>query len=136
MCDVQLLDRYDLQSSRIHFCIFNLPGGILVVDGWSVSDTSVQLHGEEQPFCNDATRFLFLLPHGTPATLQVGSQRLLINPTDDGKSSPNDCAHGSVLKRLPGGNCTAAGPCCNARQRRHMMLTELVASLEQDAAQQ
>jgi len=133
MCDVQLLDRYDLQSSRIHFCIFNLPGCILVVDGWSVSGTSLQLHGEQQPFSNDTSGFLFLVPHGTPATLQVGSQRLLINPTEDGKSPPDDCAHGSVWKRLPGGSSTAA----QQRWRlKRCIQTKVLASLEQDAAQQ
>jgi len=138
MCDVQLLDGYDLQSSRIHLCMFNLPRGIIVVDDWSVSRTSVELQGEEQTLCSDATGgFLFLLPHGTPATLQVGSQRLLINPAEDGKPSPTDCAHGSVLKRLPRGNCTAAGPCCASGQGQlRNAALKIIAMIEQDAARQ
>lgn len=143
MCDVQLLDQQDLQSSRIHLCIFNLPKCILVVDGWSVTGTSVQFQGEKQTFCNHATGSLLLVPHGIPARLQVGSQCLLINPAEDGKSSPNDCAHGSVPKRLPYGKCTAAGPCCASWQQypgmpnsRRAFLAKFLLSLEQDAAQQ
>lgn len=105
ICDVQLLDRHDLQCSRIHLCIFNLPRCILVVDGWSITGTSVELRAEEQAFSNNTPGFLCLVPHGTPATLHVGSQRLHINPAQDGKSSPYEFAQGSKLTRLPGGTC-------------------------------
>jgi len=142
MCDVQLLDSNDLRSSRIHLCIFNLPGGILVVDGWSISSTSVALQGDEQTLCNDVMGSVFLVPHGKTAKLLVGSQRLLINPAEEGKSSPDDYAQGCVLKRLPRGNGTASGPHCAARQGRHrwsqsqrVFIKEILACLEQDVAQ-
>jgi len=79
-CDVQLWDKGDTKASRIHACIFNMPRYILVVDGWSYTGSSVEIEGEDRAYCNQATGFLVLLPHGTPATLLVGSQRLLINP--------------------------------------------------------
>jgi len=32
---------------------------------------------------------------------------LFINPVEDGTSFPDDCVHGSGMKRLPGGYCPA-----------------------------
>jgi len=76
-CDVQL-DKDDATLSRIHMCMFNLPGALVIVDGWSTNGTHVTLEGEQHVKI-DAKDCVCVVPHGQPVALQLGNQRLLLN---------------------------------------------------------
>jgi len=76
-CEVPL--NTDMAVSRIHLCVFNFPGRILVVDGWSLSGTVIE-YGGGQVSETHAEGSLFVVPHGQPAALRIGSSRILINP--------------------------------------------------------
>jgi len=83
-CEVQL-DINDRTTSRIHICIFNMPGSIIVVDGWSWPGTGLQVGGKRIP--RRVTGSIFMVPHGTSAMLHVGKQRVLMNPAEGPKSA-------------------------------------------------
>lgn len=81
-CDV-CLPAQSQSVSRIHIWVFNLPGGIVLVDGWSCLGTFVmerenseQGHQESCP----GSRCAFVIPHGEAVTLRVGTEYLTLNP--------------------------------------------------------
>jgi len=76
-CEVQL-DEHDTTCSRIHMCVFNLPGSIILVDGWSYSSTKLEYDGELTASPH-GTSCVFLVPHGKPAILYIGREMILIN---------------------------------------------------------
>lgn len=83
-CEVHL-DINDPATSRIHICIFNMPGCIIVVDGWSWPGTRLEIGGKRIP--RRATGSIFMVPHGTTAMLHIGKQRVLINAAKGHKSA-------------------------------------------------
>jgi len=80
-CDVALVGCLDV--SRIQFWVFNLPGGLMVVDGWSCSGTAVQARESdchELASSKPGSRRAFVVPHGEAVALQVGQQTVSLNP--------------------------------------------------------
>jgi len=82
-CEVQL-DMCDLNCSRISLCVFNLPGSIVVVDGWSCSGSTLQVDGELM-MATSGSQCLFLVPHGKTAILQISHEKIIINPRENNK---------------------------------------------------
>jgi len=76
-CAVQL-DVNEPSTSKIHICIFNMPGCIIVVDGWKGPGIRLEVGGKRIP--RRATGSIFMVPHGTAAVIHTGKQRVLIKP--------------------------------------------------------
>lgn len=79
-CEV-VLDTHDRYASRVHLCIFSLPGAILVLDGWSLYGTTLKFGGEKINQTRTEAS-LFLVPHGQEAAFQISEHCLLINPRE------------------------------------------------------
>jgi len=83
-CAVQL-DVNDPSTSRTHICIFNMPGCIIVLDGWSWPGIRLEVDGKRIP--RRATGSIFMVPHGTTAILHIGKQRVLMSLAEGHKST-------------------------------------------------
>lgn len=69
--------------SRMHLWVFNLGGGIVVVDGWSLLGTTVAKQDADDPEPAKSvpgSRRAFVVPHGEATVLQLGHCRILLNP--------------------------------------------------------
>lgn len=84
ICDVTVPRSNGEDVSRIHCWIFNLSGGIVVVDGWSLAGTSlVDREGNDKDYPKSLPhqRQAFIIPHGEAATLLIGrSMKVTLNP--------------------------------------------------------
>eukprot|EP00427_Karlodinium_veneficum_P027461 CAMPEP_0169205030 /NCGR_PEP_ID=MMETSP1016-20121227/12303_1 /TAXON_ID=342587 /ORGANISM="Karlodinium micrum, Strain CCMP2283" /LENGTH=369 /DNA_ID=CAMNT_0009282155 /DNA_START=5 /DNA_END=1114 /DNA_ORIENTATION=+ len=81
-CDVSLHAK-SKWVSRLHVWILNFPGGIVVIDGWSLHGTAVAneiFAGQESPSSVPNARRGFVIPHGQPVILKVGYEFLVLNP--------------------------------------------------------
>jgi hypothetical protein len=82
-CDV-LLDVLNTSVSRIQCWIFNFPGAIVVVDGWSLSGTALvnrETPGGEPLASLPHSRRAFMIPHSEAVTLQFGIHtEVTLNP--------------------------------------------------------
>eukprot|EP00931_Biecheleriopsis_adriatica_P113851 TRINITY_DN89091_c0_g1_i1.p1 TRINITY_DN89091_c0_g1~~TRINITY_DN89091_c0_g1_i1.p1 ORF type:complete len:474 (-),score=79.33 TRINITY_DN89091_c0_g1_i1:38-1438(-) len=82
-CDVQIPERHS-DVSRIQCWIFNLPGAMMVVDGWSLAGTFLvdrESSGGDFPASRPHARRVFLVPHGEAVMLRLGrSCSVTLNP--------------------------------------------------------
>jgi len=83
-CEVQL-DVHNPSTSRVHICIFNMPGSIIVVDGWSWPGLCLEVGGKTIP--RRVTGSVFMVPHGMTAILHIGKQRVIMNTAEGPKSA-------------------------------------------------
>mmetsp|Transcript_126196 Transcript_126196/g.252080 ORF Transcript_126196/g.252080 Transcript_126196/m.252080 type:complete len:229 (-) Transcript_126196:89-775(-) len=67
-------------ASKIYVCVFNLPGSVIVVDGWNCSGLRVEVAGRKIP--KRVTGSVFMIPHDTSFRLHVGKHCLLIGPPE------------------------------------------------------
>jgi len=79
-CEVQL-DINDPATKNINICIFNMPGSIIVVDGWSWPGLRLKVGGKMIP--RRMTGSIFMVPHETVATLYMGKQQLVMCAAED-----------------------------------------------------
>jgi len=118
-CDVQMQDP---SVSRMHVWVFNLPGAIVVVDGWSCCGTRVtewDADDQEPPRSVPGARCAFIVPHGAPAKLHLGQRGLTLNPKlcvvcwERARALRLPCGHQAVCKHCAGR--LAECPVCRAR---------------------
>jgi len=72
----------DSTVSRMHLWVFSLPGGIVLVDGWSCGGTFVLDRSlPTRPVSKPGARIAMLIPHNEAVTLRIGASTLLtLNP--------------------------------------------------------
>lgn len=123
--------------SRIHCWIFNLSGGIVVVDGWSLAGTSLidrEGNDKEYPKSLPNERQAFIIPHGEAATLLIGkSVKVTLNPKlcvvclERPRSVRLECGHQAfcldcMLQHLDHVPCIRACPLCRAPVLSHRIV--------------
>eukprot|EP00451_Oxyrrhis_marina_P012555 CAMPEP_0204309124 /NCGR_PEP_ID=MMETSP0469-20131031/918_1 /ASSEMBLY_ACC=CAM_ASM_000384 /TAXON_ID=2969 /ORGANISM="Oxyrrhis marina" /LENGTH=264 /DNA_ID=CAMNT_0051288709 /DNA_START=87 /DNA_END=877 /DNA_ORIENTATION=- len=76
-CDVQVPD--DLGVSRMNVWVFNFPGGLVVVDGWSLSGTRITGTSEsaETMASIPGSRRTLVVPHDEPVSLRLGAKSVV-----------------------------------------------------------
>mmetsp|Transcript_21491 Transcript_21491/g.52245 ORF Transcript_21491/g.52245 Transcript_21491/m.52245 type:complete len:265 (-) Transcript_21491:8-802(-) len=76
-CDIQVQD--DLSVSRMNVWVFNFPGGLVVVDGWSLSGTRVSGMPESAETMQSmpGARRTLVLPHDEPVSLLLGAKTVV-----------------------------------------------------------
>jgi len=79
-CEVRL-NSNNFSASRIHLCVFNMPGSIIMVDGWSWSGTKVEVGGEVMTAACGSPG-VFLVPDEQLAVLHIGQESIFINHMD------------------------------------------------------
>jgi len=85
ICDVRI-PQTQAMVSRLQCWIFNLPAGILVVDGWSIGGTSLVASAnrsadESGPASKPHDRHVLMIPHGEATTIRLGTtQEVTVNP--------------------------------------------------------
>lgn len=81
ICDVSLPGCLDI--SRMQLWVFNLPGGIVVVDGWSLAGSAVLAREqavEELASSEPGARRALVVPHDEAVILRLGGQAVSLNP--------------------------------------------------------
>lgn len=124
-CNIQL----DLGSqqragvSRAHCFLINFPGGILVVDAWSLGGTKIRHRedGQEELYISrPGRRQIFSVPHHEAVILQMGCQIVMLNPKVCLACSERpitvrlECGHRALCAKCHRNPACAECPLCRA----------------------
>lgn len=121
-CEVRF--RQDNTSvSRVHLWIFNFPGGIVVVDGWSCSGAAMtcrEREAQELQKSRPGKRRSFIVFHGEAATLDIGREKLAFSPKLCAvclvrpRAVHLNCGHKVLCKECVGQSQLVECPVCRA----------------------